>query len=805
MFRNKTLIAFIVFLFFSAVFFNKTILKGQIPFPGDLLVGNYIPYSSYSILGYAPGGYPHKAQNIDVVEQLYPWKFLSINVLKKGEIPLWNPYNFSGTPHLASIQSGTFYPINVLFFLLPFVTAWTIYIILQPILAGFFTYLFLREIKIDYKGSIFGGLIFSFSSFLVVWMQYGNIIHAALWLPLVMWLGLKNLQSQSIIKSILLSFTLALSVFAGHFQVSIYLYGFSFLFLILTAFKFYRKNIISKLLMLFGVYSFSILVAGVQIIPSIEIFINSSRTNYTYDRLVEFLIPVYHLIGMLFPDFFGNPVSRNYYLTGTYIERVSYLGIIPFFFAIYAIFVKKNYYIWFFIVSAIGVFFITFDSFITKFLYSIYIPPIIATSVPTRIMFVFIFSLSVISAYGFSQFESIRKKLPLIKALLVMIFIVLSTWLFVYFYPSIYSGISVENLSIAKRNLLVPSAVLITALFSISIFYSRKEKLKINQKVFLNGLVILIFALTIFELYYFFQKFSPFSPAETIYPSNTAMEFIKEKQGLYRSWGYGAANMVANIHTYEKIYSTDGYDPFYIRRYGELTASTQNGKIPENIKRANAALSNGYGEQNLKDNKYRQKMMNLMGIKYVLHKKDIDNHAFDKTFDENIYKLVWFGNGLQIYENKNVLTRAFLVSDYEVIESDEEIINRLYENDFDISKTMILEKDPQANLTSGDGNGTVNITKYSENEVIISVISEKEALLFLSDNYFPEWNAYIDGNKTEVYRANYTFRAVFTPKGEHEIVFRYEPKSFELGKWISMQSILGGLLLITIVKFKARK
>ena len=805
MFRNKTLIAFIVFLFFSAVFFNKTILKGQIPFPGDLLVGNYIPYSSYSILGYAPGGYPHKAQNIDVVEQLYPWKFLSINVLKKGEIPLWNPYNFSGTPHLASIQSGTFYPINVLFFLLPFVTAWTIYIILQPILAGFFTYLFLREIKIDYKGSIFGGLIFSFSSFLVVWMQYGNIIHAALWLPLVMWLGLKNLQSQSIIKSILLSFTLALSVFAGHFQVSIYLYGFSFLFLILTAFKFYRKNIISKLLMLFGVYSFSILVAGVQIIPSIEIFINSSRTNYTYDRLVEFLIPVYHLIGMLFPDFFGNPVSRNYYLTGTYIERVSYLGIIPFFFAIYAIFVKKNYYIWFFIVSAIGVFFITFDSFITKFLYSIYIPPIIATSVPTRIMFVFIFSLSVISAYGFSQFESIRKKLPLIKALLVMIFIVLSTWLFVYFYPSIYFGISVENLSIAKRNLLIPSAVLITALFSISIFYSRKEKIKINSKVFSNGLVILIFALTIFELYYFFQKFSPFAPAETIYPSNTAMEFIKENQGLYRSWGYGAANMVANIHTYEKIYSTDGYDPFYIRRYGELTASTQNGKIPENIKRANAALSNGYGEQNLKDNKYRQKMMNLMGIKYVLHKKDIDNHAFDKTFDENIYELVWFGNGLQIYENKNVLTRAFLVSDYEVIRSDEEIINRLYENDFDISKTIILEKNPQANLTSGDGNGTVNITKYSENEVIISVVSKRDALLFLSDNYFPEWNAYIDGKKSEVFRANYTFRAVFAPYGEHEIVFRYEPKSFELGKWISIVSILGGLLLITVVKFKARK
>src|SRR5690606_17518662 len=187
----------------------------------------------------------------------------------------------------------------------------------------------------------------SFSSFLVVWMQYGNIIHAALWLPLVMWLGLKNLKEPTVIKSFAISSILAMSIFAGHFQVSIYLYGFSFIFLLFSAFISYRRKLFKSVVTLIGIYLFSILISAIQLLPSIEIFINSSRTDYAYDKLIEFLIPSYHLIATIFPDFFGNPVSRNYYLTGTYIERASYFGIIPLFFVVYSLFIKKNAYIWF--------------------------------------------------------------------------------------------------------------------------------------------------------------------------------------------------------------------------------------------------------------------------------------------------------------------------------------------------------------------------------------------------------------------------------------------------------------------------
>jgi len=803
---KKGFIVFFVFILFSVIFFNKSFFKGQIPFPGDLLITDYSPYNAYSYLGYAPGSFPHKAQNIDVIEQLYPWKFFSIDLLKKGVIPLWNPYNFSGTPHLAAIQSGTFYPINILFFIMPFNLAWTIYIILQPVLAGIFTYLFLKELKLGDKSAIYGGLIFSFSAFLVVWMQYGNIIHAILWLPIVMWLGLRNLRDPSIIKSILLSFLLSFSIFAGHFQVSIYLYGFSFAFLLFAILVVQKKNTLKNVVFLISIYAFSLVISAIQLLPSIEIFINSSRSNYAYERLVEFLIPTYHLVGILFPDFFGNPVSRNYYLTGTYIERASYIGIVPIFFIIFSLFTKKSRYIWFFLLSAVAVFFITYDSFITKFLYSIYIPPVIATSVPTRIMFVMAFSLSVVAAFGLESFEKIKNKIIYLRTAGVVLLIVLSVWLYVYLSPNLFGLFTLENLSIAKRNMIIPSLVLLGGI-GVGFIYTYKDKFFLKKySLYISRLFfVFILLITIFDLNFFFQKFSPFAPQDFVYPKNSALQYIKENQNNFRTWGYGSANFKANIQTYEQIYSTDGYDPFYIRRYGELMASTENGIVPDNIMRANAHLAHGFGEDNLTDNIYRQRIMNLLGVKYILHKKDNDNHAFDKTFDVASYDLVWYGNSLQIYQNKRALSRAFIVNDYEVIQNDNEIVERLYEDDFDISKKIILEKEPGIEVIVGKNNSKIDIKNYGENEIIINVKTGSNSLLFLSDAYFPEWNAYIDGEKTEILRADYAFRAVGVPSGEHEVIFKYEPRSFEIGKAISIISIIFALSIIILVRYRHKK
>jgi len=58
----------------------------------------------------------------DPVRQQIPWKTLVIQAEKTIQLPIWESYNFAGTPLLANFQSGVFNPFNLLFFVLPF--AW---------------------------------------------------------------------------------------------------------------------------------------------------------------------------------------------------------------------------------------------------------------------------------------------------------------------------------------------------------------------------------------------------------------------------------------------------------------------------------------------------------------------------------------------------------------------------------------------------------------------------------------------------------------------------------------------------------
>jgi len=116
----------LILLVITILFFYKTFFLGLLPFPGDLLISEYQPWKSYSYLGYNPGSYPSKKQYFDTLRQIYPWRTFVNHELKQGKIPLWNPYNFSGQPLLANLQSQVFYPLTVFYFVFAQPIAWSI-------------------------------------------------------------------------------------------------------------------------------------------------------------------------------------------------------------------------------------------------------------------------------------------------------------------------------------------------------------------------------------------------------------------------------------------------------------------------------------------------------------------------------------------------------------------------------------------------------------------------------------------------------------------------------------------------------
>src|SRR3989344_5457774 len=207
--RKEVILALFLFGGLAAIFFYKLVALGLVPFPGDLLIAEYNPWRRYSILGYVPGSFPTKFQYFDTLKQLY----------------LWNPHNFSGQPLLANFQSAVFYPLNIFYFIFPQITAWSLLVMLQPLLASFFTYLYARKVGLKVTGAVFASLSFAYSQFAIVWLEYNTIGQVVLWLPLL-FLAVENLLKKNTIRwMFFLVLGIVSALFAGHIQVFAYVLG----------------------------------------------------------------------------------------------------------------------------------------------------------------------------------------------------------------------------------------------------------------------------------------------------------------------------------------------------------------------------------------------------------------------------------------------------------------------------------------------------------------------------------------------------------------------------------------------------
>jgi len=776
------------------IFFYKTLLFGQIPYPGDLLVGLYEPYASNSYNGLPPGGVTHKAQGPDVIKEIIPWKKFAVERLKNFEIPFWNPYNFSGNPLFANFQSGVFYPANLLFLILNFENAWSLYIFLTPVLSAYFTYLFLRRLRLSSIAGVFGGLCFSFSLYMSVWMEYGNIGHTFLWLPLVLYFSDRILARSDRASHIGLVAAATISILAGYIQ------GLFYIYLVSTAYFFakgcYEKKLTwNKCITFISGLLFPIALTSFQLIPTLELFARSTRGNYSMEQIINMLNPVYYLITTLAPDFFGNPASRNHYFSGTYIERVSYFGLIPLvlsLFASFTLFKKTEVKIFslLFLISLI----VSIDLIFTRFLYLIPIP-VISTTIATRVLSVFAFCGSILAAFGLDQVVLKKKTRDLYYIVGPVTITLLSAFIFTFVYPQIAnSDLTIQTLATSRRNLILPMLNIVALLVLIT-FYFISERFKLIKKygktIFLLGIFIVVFS----DLSIYFHKITPFSPREFMYPATPVISQLKKIQGIDRYWGYGSGYIESNFQTYNGTFTTDGNDPLHIKEYTELLSSSKNGRIPDDLPRPDANIAGGFGEYDLANNNFRQKILNILGVKYVLNKSGALVGEFSPdsvTFPDQIYKLVWQQAPWQIYENRNVTPRAFVTSKYVVVKDKNKALDTLFDSEFSEKDTLILFEDPKINKQ--ELVGSAKLLSYSPNYVKIEADAKIDSLLYISDNYYDGWIAKVDGESEKIYVANLSFRAVPISEGKHIVEMYYRPRSFYIGLTVSIVALISLLL-----------
>lgn len=753
---NKTLI--IILLFSLSIIYLFPITKGLILLPLDLLVSSYTPWS---LGGQILLKNPYMQ---DSIIQLFPWKYLVYESLRNGLIPFWNPFQLMGLPFMAGMKPGIFYPLNIFtIFSLP--QFWNLLLFSQIFLALTFSYLLARDFKLSFFASLLTSFAFSLNTLMIGLLEFGSDGHALIWVPLAVFCAKRFIDRKDGIYLLLLSLTLATSIFAGQLQYTGYILILLSAFIIFYGYTQRTKQ--STYILLFIGLILGVGISLIQLIPSLELFSYSIRNSSTLKLFSEDLMQVRELARLFAPDLFGNPNTKD--LTISYIETGGYFGVVPLFFAFYAIFLFfKNKFVRFFTVIFFFSALLSLDK-IGPILYLLKIP-LITSGSGSRIFSLAFFSGSFLSGFGLDYFIKDKNRKNKIKALIIFSITFLLSMLFIF--PTV-------------RNFThnVWFAIMI---FSVFTFISFLYVIFGERKKFILIFLFFITFLTFLDLFRIGYRFLTFSNTKFLYPETPVTKFIKNYQKNTLSRSVGLAE--PEIPTLMGIYSIETYNPLYPLRTARLLNALQRKNI-------NDIPGNKYMlDLKRSDLKYA---LDFLGVSLIVGNKLTDNPSIQffgvNTFNSNL-KNIFADDKQTVYENTDSYPRFNLFYNYETAK-DKETLKLISGRSFDFKNKIILEEKLPIKLNMGQG--SIKLLKNGLNDQTFSIQSDKTALFYISDTYFPGWKANLNGKKVKIYKANYNFRAVIVPAGKSILSFSYEPSHFELAKILSVLSLLG-LSIITL-------
>ncbi|MGI5837321.1 MAG: YfhO family protein, partial [Chloroflexota bacterium] len=159
----------------------------------------------------------------------------------------------------------------------------------------------------------------------------------------------------------------------------------------------------------------------------------------------------------------------------------------------------------------------------------------------------------------------------------------------------------------------------------------------------------------------------------------------------------------------------------------------------------------------------------------------------------------------KLYRNNLALPRALLVPKVTVVQDPSDALEAILDDSFDPRREAVLEGPGMPGTKNNDQHiGEVVISSQSHNSIRLEVRASLPGFLVLNELSYPGWNAYVDGQRTRVWRANYLFRAIEISPGDHEVEFRFEPDSMKLGLALSLPT-LALLLTAAVYQFGSRQ
>jgi hypothetical protein len=739
----------------------------------------------------------------DLSRYYYPFRFFAFSEIKSGNFPFWNPYVGSGHPLFAALQSVVLYPISIIYLLSDFDSAFNYFIIFHVFLGGLFFYLLMRDLKFNHISSCISGISFMFGGYLIAVINLTTTLAAAIWFPLVFLFYNRALNNKKLLELLLSSIFLGFMFLGGEptpMYATIFILG---VYSVLHMLK--EKNVWVRVPVTYIVFILVfMLLFSFQILPMVELIKLSNRGGSSFEGASYWSFPPRDLINLIMPFFYGplhfredTPMRQDWLL-------LSYVGVIPLLLFFIGLFFRRDEYSNYFkLVFFLGLLFV-FGKFtpVYKLFYN-YVPGFGLIRYPVKFFFLSAVSFSFLAGVGWQEYydrlkSSDQKFKKFIKRLFLAGFMASIVFFTIYiFKKQIFS--CVFNYIDALKSADDEHKLKYFTVFSVNLYNFRRVLLFFivgvlllfvgaKTRIKLGAVGAFVLLLSFVDLYGGKNiDVNPVISKKVLHKETPNIAFLKNDRNMFRiytSSKMNKENEVLRGNEYEEAFAV-AMDHLASNRLVEFGIYDARGYFSIH----NINYCKVINVMDTAPSPSSTNLLNMLNVKYILTPEEID----DKRC-----KLVNTNLNSSLYENLDVLPRAYLVNSFTVIKNEGEIAEKMKKKEFNPAKEVILEEDPVLNCTEGEEGERerVEIIKYKANGVEIDVnIKDKPKTLVLADNYYPGWQVFVDGKKDKIYKANFVLRGVYLNTGKHRVEFIFRPVSFTKGVMISLVSLLIVIIL----------
>ena len=660
--------------------------------------------------------------------------------LMSGHLPLWNPYYYSGHPFLANPQTFVFYPATLLYAALPLPWAFNIDTLLHVYLAALGTYLLVSLITESKNAGLASAIIYCLNGYFMNKICSGNqtMVHTAALLPWVFYLFEKGYKTGQTRFFVFTGIIFGLQILSGEPQNNYYTLLFLVIYTLIRYFaaprpqqseSFYQPGIILVLILLI---SFGISAA--QVLPSFEFMSLSDRAEKTYQFATAYSFPPENFFTFLTPSLENSSINP-------YVDP-GYTGIMSLILAMTGVILYRSRpYIWCFRIIAL----IAVTIMLGKYtpLYHLYylFPGISLFRIPARCMIIFVFSLAVLAGFGVQQLcrpDTPKKNHTTAIALWLVLFV------------SLFAGMNFLEVPLFSKEILTAVVFFIIAFVLISL--SRFLK---NKSVVAGLIIAILFA----ELYFFYHPTIPIINENKVFAKQPYEYQFANDNSFFRVATPLDALLGENFH----YCGINGYTPLALKSYFRFVHEMADVPI---LKETRNTLN-----------------------PQIFHR----NTVFSSKVLNIKYAYINDANEFEMITADKIMPRAALVGQVVVLPELNDQLQYMKRPDFDPQQQILLQS-PLPKSTHPSAKGTeansVTITKYQPERIELNCVSDTDTCLVLSELFYPGWQAYLDGEKVQILRADYLLRAIALPAGHHKVVFVCKPMSLLIGGVITILTII---------------